>query len=85
MAEPARHYSGDDSSLLSVADDELYELLECAAANATGCDDTDVTDFLLILEDEWITDVEGLRKLKPEALDKLLPLLLSQELRRLLH
>jgi len=70
---------------MSVANEELWDLLEVAAKNATGTDDTDITDFILILEDEWITDVEGLQKLKPETLDELLPLLLSQELQRLVR
>mmetsp|Transcript_24597 Transcript_24597/g.52174 ORF Transcript_24597/g.52174 Transcript_24597/m.52174 type:complete len:526 (+) Transcript_24597:220-1797(+) len=63
----------------------LYDLLEEAAKNATGSDDTDVSNFMLILEDEWITNVESLRKVSPVKLDELLPLLLSQELQRLLE
>ena len=64
---------------------ELHDLLEQAAENATGNNDTDIKEFLKILEDEWITDVASLRKLNPDALDELLPLLLSQEVQRLVH
>ena len=64
---------------------ELHDLLEQAAENATGNNDTDIEEFLKILEDEWITDVASLRKLNSDALDELLPLLLSQEVQRLAH
>lgn len=65
--------------------EELYDLLEQAAENATGRDDVDIGEYCDILEDEWITDVDGLRRLDSDALDELLPLLLSRELQRLIH
>ena len=67
-------------------DRELHALLQRAAANATGgTAGADVSQYVAILKDEWIIDVEGLRRLEPGALDELLPLLLSQELQRLVR
>lgn len=70
---------------MSVSNEELYDLIEQAAAAATGREDTDITEYIIALEDEWITDVDALRKLDPSALDELLPRLLSQELQHLIH
>lgn len=66
-------------------DEDLYYLIEQAAEAATGRYDTDISEYVIALEDEWITDVDALRKLDPSALDELLPRLLSQELQRLVH
>ena len=63
---------------------ELNELLEHAAENATGCKQ-DTAEFVRILEKEWITDVDALRRTDGDALDELLPILLSRELQRLIH
>ena len=63
---------------------ELNELLERAAENATGCKQ-ETAEFVRILENEWITDVDALRRTDGDALDELLPLLLSRELQRLIH
>ena len=63
---------------------ELNELLEHAAENATGCKQ-DTAELVRILENEWITDVDALRRTDGDALDELLPLLLSRELQRLIH
>mmetsp|Transcript_28306 Transcript_28306/g.60346 ORF Transcript_28306/g.60346 Transcript_28306/m.60346 type:complete len:434 (-) Transcript_28306:357-1658(-) len=70
---------------MSPTNEELYLLLEQAAESATGKDDLDIAEFIMILEDEWITDVDALRRLDGDALDELLPLLLSRELQRLMH
>ena len=37
------------------------------------------------MEDEWVTDVEALRRLDGRTLDDLLPIMLSRELQRLIH
>mmetsp|Transcript_8775 Transcript_8775/g.18130 ORF Transcript_8775/g.18130 Transcript_8775/m.18130 type:complete len:1272 (-) Transcript_8775:207-4022(-) len=60
----------------------LRVLLEKAAENA-GRSGQDVTEYLKILADEWVTDVEALRRLDSDTLDDLLPLLLSREVQRL--
>ena len=62
----------------------LLVLLEKAAENA-GRRGMDVSEFLNVLEDEWVTDVEALRRLDGKTLDELLPLMLSRELQRLIH
>jgi hypothetical protein len=62
----------------------LLVLLEKAAENA-GRRGMDVTEFIKILEDEWVTDVEALRRLDCWTLDDLLPLMLSRELQRLIN
>ena len=62
----------------------LLVLLEKAAENA-GRRGMDVSEFLNVLKDEWVTDVEALRRLDGRTLDELLPLMLSRELQRLIH
>ena len=62
----------------------LRALLEKASENA-GRSGVDVTMFVDKLEDEWVTDVEALRRLDCETLDDLLPLMLSRELQRLIN
>ena len=62
----------------------LLVLLEKAAENA-GRRGMDVSEFLEVLEDEWVTDVEALRRLDGRTLDDLLPIMLSRELQRLIH
>jgi hypothetical protein len=62
----------------------LLVLLEKAAENA-GRSGMDVSEFLEVLEDEWVTDVEALRRLDGRTLDDLLPIMLSRELQRLIH
>ncbi|KAL3822494.1 hypothetical protein ACHAXA_002512 [Cyclostephanos tholiformis] len=62
----------------------LLILLEKAAENA-GRRGMDVTKFIKILEDEWVTDVEALRRIDGRTLDELLPLMLSRELQQLIH
>jgi len=62
----------------------LRVLLEKAVENA-GRSGVDVTEFVQILEDEWVTDVEALRRLDGDTLDDLLPLMLSRELQRLIN
>eukprot|EP00581_Thalassiosira_minuscula_P001793 CAMPEP_0183744824 /NCGR_PEP_ID=MMETSP0737-20130205/65927_1 /TAXON_ID=385413 /ORGANISM="Thalassiosira miniscula, Strain CCMP1093" /LENGTH=1321 /DNA_ID=CAMNT_0025980477 /DNA_START=126 /DNA_END=4091 /DNA_ORIENTATION=+ len=62
----------------------LRVLLEKAAENA-GRGGLDVTEFVKTLEDEWVTDVEALRRLDGDTLDDLLPLMLSRELQRLIN
>ncbi|KAL7539647.1 hypothetical protein ACHAXR_009469, partial [Thalassiosira sp. AJA248-18] len=62
----------------------LRILLEKAVENA-GRSGLDVTEFVTILQDEWVTDVEALRRLDGETLDDLLPLMLSRELQRLIN
>ena len=63
---------------------ELHDLLERAAINATGSTQN-VDGFVKILENEWVTDIDSLRRMDGSALDELLPTLLSQELQRLIH
>ena len=62
----------------------LLVLLEKAAENA-GRRGMDVSEFLNVLKDEWVTDVEALRRLDGRTLDELLPIMLSRELQRLIH
>ena len=62
----------------------LLVLLEKAAENA-GRRGMDVSEFLKVLKDEWVTDVEALRRLDGRTLDELLPIMLSRELQRLIH
>jgi len=62
---------------------ELRDLLEHAAMNATGSRQ-EVDRFVLILENEWVTDIDSLRRMDGDALDEILPLLLSRELQRLI-
>ena len=62
----------------------LRVLLEKAVENA-GRGGMDITEFVKALEDEWVTDVEALRRLDGETLDDLLPLMLSRELQRLIN
>ena len=64
--------------------ESLRVLLETAAENA-GRVGEDVTEYLKILEDEWVTDVEALRRLDGDTLDSLLPILLSREVQRLIN
>jgi len=62
---------------------ELRDLLEHAAMNATGSRQ-EVDRFVLILKNEWVTDIDSLRRMDGDALDEILPLLLSRELQRLI-
>jgi hypothetical protein len=62
----------------------LQVLLEKAAENA-GRVGLDVTKYVKILADEWVTDVEALRRLDSDTLDDLLPLMLSRELHKMIH
>ncbi|KAL3765197.1 hypothetical protein ACHAWU_010388 [Discostella pseudostelligera] len=62
----------------------LQVLLEKAAENA-GRVGLDVTEYVKILADEWVTDVEALRRLDSDTLDDLLPLMLSRELHKMIH
>ena len=62
----------------------LRVLLEKAVENA-GRGGMDITEFVKVLEDEWVTDVEALRRLDGQTLDDLLPLMLSRELQRLIN
>jgi hypothetical protein len=62
----------------------LRVLLENAAAK-TGRKGMDVSKYIRILEDEWITDETSLRSVDGKTLDELLPILLSRELQRILH
>merc|ERR1712032_784223 len=62
----------------------LRNLLEKAVENA-GRAGMDVTEFVRALENEWVTDVEALRRLDGDTLDDLLPLMLSRELQRLIN
>lgn len=66
------------------ANEGLRALLEKAVENA-GRGGLNVTEFVKILENEWVTDVESLRRLDGETLDELLPLMLSRELQRLIN
>jgi len=66
------------------ANEGLRALLEKAVENA-GRGGLNVTEFVKILENEWVTDVESLRRLDGETLDDLLPLMLSRELQRLIN
>jgi len=63
--------------------ESLRLLLEKAAENV-GRADEDVTPYMKDLEDEWVTDVEALRRLDGETLDALLPIVLSREVQRLI-
>lgn len=80
----------DVSSIESNDDNEdanncvLRVLLENATAK-TGRAGMDVSKYIRILEDEWITDVPALRQVDGKTLDELLPILLSRELQRLIH
>jgi hypothetical protein len=84
----------DDSSLVSTVVDSiaastdkrasLRALLERAAENA-GRPGMDVTKFLVILENEWVTDIEAIRRLDGRTLDDILPIMLSRELQRLVN
>jgi len=66
------------------ANEGLRALLEKAVENA-GRGGMDVTKFVDLLEDEWVTDVEALRRLDGQTLDRLLPLMLSREIQRLIN
>jgi len=66
------------------ANEGLRALLEKAVENA-GRGGMDVTKFVDQLEDEWVTDVEALRRLDGQTLDRLLPLMLSREIQRLIN
>lgn len=63
--------------------ESLLLLLEKAAENV-GRGAEDVTEYLKDLEDEWVTDVEALRRLDGETLDAILPIVLSREVQRLM-
>ncbi|KAL7519437.1 hypothetical protein ACHAWX_004198, partial [Stephanocyclus meneghinianus] len=63
--------------------ESLLLLLEKAAENV-GRSAEDVMEFLKDLEDEWVTDVEALRRLDGETLDAILPIVLSREVQRLM-
>ncbi len=62
----------------------LRAVLEKACENA-GRPGMDVTKFLVVLEEEWVTDVEAIRRLDGATLDSILPIMLSRELQRLVH
>lgn len=62
----------------------LRALLEKAVENA-GRKGMDVTKFLEVLEEEWVTDVEAIRRLDGDTLDAILPIMLSRELQRLVN
>ena len=62
----------------------LRALLEKAVENA-GRKGIDVTEFLEALEEEWVTDVEAIRRLDGDTLDAILPIMLSRELQRLVN
>ncbi|KAL7446611.1 hypothetical protein ACHAXM_011633 [Skeletonema potamos] len=62
----------------------LRALLEKACENA-GRPGMDVTKFLAVLEEEWVTDVEAIRRLDVATLDSILPIMLSRELQRLVN
>lgn len=62
----------------------LRTLLEKACENA-GRPGMDVTKFLDVLEEEWVTDVEAIRRLDRDTLDSILPIMLSRELQRLVN
>jgi len=80
-SEPKGFAAEDESEPPNEA---LRVLLEKAAEYA-GRGGEDVTEYLKILEDEWVTDVEALRRLDGETLDCLLPILLSREVQRLMN
>lgn len=61
----------------------LVELLEEAAENV-GRHAEDAEPYLQVLVDEWVHDLDSLLKLDKETLDRLLPLVLSREVQRLL-
>lgn len=63
--------------------ESLRLLLEKAAENV-GRANEDVTPYMKDLEDEWVTDVEALRRLDGETLDALLPIVLSREVQQLI-
>ncbi|KAL7552445.1 hypothetical protein ACHAWF_015694 [Thalassiosira exigua] len=71
---------GDDAKV----NEGLTALLEKAAENA-GRSDVNVAPFVKTLEEEWVTDVEALRRLDGETLDEMLPLMLSREVQRIIH
>ncbi|KAK1745585.1 hypothetical protein QTG54_003509 [Skeletonema marinoi] len=62
----------------------LRAVLEKACENA-GRPGMDVTKFLVVLEEEWVTDVEAIRRLDGATLDSILPIMLSRELQRLVN
>ena len=55
------------------------------AAENVGRGDLNMTPFVETLEDEWVAGVEALRSLDGHALERLLPIVLSQELQRLMR
>ena len=62
----------------------LRSILEKACENA-GRPGIDVTKYLNLLEEEWVTDVEAIRRLDGATLDSILPAMLSLELQRLVN
>ena len=74
----------DESQDSTELNEGLQVLLEKAAENA-GRVGLDVTEYVKTLADEWVTDVEALRRLDAETLDDLLPLMLSRELHKMIH
>mmetsp|Transcript_24562 Transcript_24562/g.52926 ORF Transcript_24562/g.52926 Transcript_24562/m.52926 type:complete len:1345 (-) Transcript_24562:161-4195(-) len=81
---PDTETAGSDDSTEVTNNEGILVLLEKAVENA-GRGGMDVTEFAKVLEDEWVTDVEALRRLDGETLDDLLPLMLSRELQRLIN
>jgi hypothetical protein len=81
VKEASPSSSSDDDQIH--VNEGLRVLLENAVSNS-GRGGMDVTEFIKVLEDEWVTDVEALRRLDRETLDDLLPLMLSRELQRMI-
>lgn len=81
---PVEQDSDDDESAVQTSQLGLSNVLEKAAENA-GRPGTDVAEFVQRLETEWVTDVEALRRLDGQTLDRILPLMLSREVQRLIN
>ena len=81
---PVEQDSDDDESVVRISQLGLSHVLEKAADNA-GRPGTDVAEFVQRLETEWVTDVEALRRLDGQTLDRILPLMLSREVQRLIN
>lgn len=86
MADGASVVSTAVESIAASANSKasLRAVLEKACENA-GRPGMDVTEFLDVLEEEWVTDVEAIRRLDGATLDSILPIMLSRELQRLVN
>jgi DNA-directed RNA polymerase subunit RPC12/RpoP len=79
----AKATKADETHKEETVNESLRLLLEKAAENV-GRSGEDVSSYMKDLEDEWVTDVEALRRLDGETLDNLLPIVLSREVQRLM-